>query len=547
MQPDPLFPTRTQPVQEAVPGAAIATEAVTREEANKLAGSVLLARLNGLDPPQGRPLKAEERTQLADPFAKLLLTNGIFPLTLAELLLVLSRLDGTPDGLPGQRMFVIAEAGQIFWNESSSRLPRGVRYVVTRNRNGDTGADILVSTRPPSDSREAFLQVAAWDNQNRVFQYYERIGETWFWEGNSWHALSEPTRGHGPFDSHVNGAPVMKELKLPWLHWDSGSQGIPLESFPPDHPLHTDPLFQRRESAELLEKQIVRPAISRWTRARLDHVLSEASGVMAPEALLRHITSATTVNITSSTQRSVGLEAELDLPLTFFFDRDALVNRLGLEVPIPRIMVARGNYESALVDLGIALRHKASGFVQPGDAFFAWPVPERALEDQLVTAELVRRGILSASFVLALLLVDFPNPLDSPARESLLAYVPSGPLPVSEIEPRMRAAIERAAANVSPEAPPAVVARALALDEPKLRSQAVDSIGAFLQTVQRRAATRDGVLDYMRLAAVRRRAFRRRKIAEFDLSLPFSAVIDDGPALALLADGTVVQRDDAVA
>jgi hypothetical protein len=177
----------------------------------------LKARLVGVDPYAGRDISPGELERLDDPLARLLLKRGTFPRTLQQLLDALNAFNGDPGGVPHQNVFFISEWGQIPLNSTTARYPRQIRYILTRGRNEIGAADILVSTAPPSDDAGIFLQVAAWDRTNEVFHFYERglRTSTWFWAGSSWDALAPPTRGKGPFDSHVNGAPVMKERKNP--------------------------------------------------------------------------------------------------------------------------------------------------------------------------------------------------------------------------------------------------------------------------------------------------------------------------------------------
>jgi hypothetical protein len=237
----------------------------------------------------------------------------------------------------------------------------------------------------------------------------------------------------------------MKELRLPWLNWNSVAQEIPLESFPLDHPVRTDPPFAARQSADILERRVVRPAVQRWTRARLDRTFAESGGIAAPRELVQHLLTTTTVNIASSEERSRGSKPEFGLPPTFFLDVETIVNQLGLEITGlgQAFQVRRPFYERALVAVGVALKDSDSGFRQDGDAFFAWPVPERAFEDCVVVAELVRRGVLSAGLALALLMVDPWNPIDSPQRARLIAYVPASRTAAAELEPAIRAALRR--------------------------------------------------------------------------------------------------------
>ena len=191
----------------------------------------LKARVAGLDSEAGRAMSDDERARLGDWFATNILRRGVFPVTLDDVKQAVDGLNNSADPRPREEIFAIAEAGQIRWSPATASLPRGIRYVVARGRAGESGADVLVSTRPPSASIEVFLQIAAWDDTARHFNFYERIGRAWYWEGNSWLALGEPTRGKGPFDSHVNGGLVMKELAQPWMHWESTSQPISVDFF----------------------------------------------------------------------------------------------------------------------------------------------------------------------------------------------------------------------------------------------------------------------------------------------------------------------------
>jgi hypothetical protein len=254
------YPTRSYPYRP-LPESESATAGFGAGSGAPGGPPELKARLVGVDPDAGRALTPAEFARLSDPFALLVLKRNKFPKTLQELLGIL---DADPAGLPAQRVFLVSEWGQIPLTGATQQFRRGLRYVIARGKAGAPGADLLISATPPSDSADVFLQVAGWDSVNEVFHYYERGegGATWFWEGDSWHALTAPTRGKGPFDSHVNGAPVMKELKEPWLHWSSNAQEIVRENFPPAHPVQRaseTTLFNTRQSAHLLQIQMSSP------------------------------------------------------------------------------------------------------------------------------------------------------------------------------------------------------------------------------------------------------------------------------------------------
>ncbi|KAL7948108.1 hypothetical protein V8C42DRAFT_316712 [Trichoderma barbatum] len=74
---------------------------------------------------------------------------------------------------------------------------------------------------------KSFLQVASWDGL--TFRFYQsdfpnddRRNQSWTYFGESMEAFG-PSEYLGPFNGHVNGACIMKELHTPWLHWFGGA------------------------------------------------------------------------------------------------------------------------------------------------------------------------------------------------------------------------------------------------------------------------------------------------------------------------------------
>jgi hypothetical protein len=116
------------------------------------------------------------------------------------------------------------------------------------------------------------------------------------------------------------------------------------------------------------------------------------------------------------------------------------------------------------------------------------------------------------------------------------------------LQAKMLQSIEAAAGATGTNSEEAEIVRFMALREGDWQAEAERRVTALVDAVEARAKTRDGAIDYLRLADSRRRAFRRnRHLAEFDLSLPFSSVADGAPAVELLPDGTVVQRPETTA
>ncbi len=543
------FPTRQYPYRRDVAnGLELAVESTSATPADGLTAGNIYRFVLGIDQ-QPRPMTTDEiQKELNDAFAVLLLRTGIFPQTLRAVLQSLDAINNdASNGLPDQRSFLVADGGQIHWSAETAAVPRSFRFAISRSRNGRTG--LLISTGTNFDSTSEFLQALAWDPVNAVFNYYERRGGVWVWAGNSWHSLAPPSRGKGPFDSHVNGSLVMKELKFPWTHWHSQSSAITDDVLPPNDPLRNESLWRNKSGAEDFELSVVRPGIEQWTRTRIKASISDpTNGILKDsDKLLWHLFESTTFNLiaSSSQSRSVTPDSQVRLPMTFFFNSDVLLDLIELE---PDISVPQASGDAYLQSLQSFDFHlKTEGFRQDGDTHVAFLVPEFAFEDLAVISELIQRKCLTNKFVACVLMIDFANPVSSLRRAALMKYVPPA-ASFREGRCNLEAVI---VANLEAE-----VATRLALNEDisqtteqefldnwrlgdDWREQFSRRIEAYMARVQDRLLTQDGFNDCVRLAESRRREFRRRPLAEFDLTLPVTNIPLDAPELQMLADGTV--------
>jgi hypothetical protein len=472
---------------------------------------------------------------LADPMG-ILLHQGKFPLTVHDLLAALDAA-GT---LPLQRSYLVSEAGQIPSTAASS-LHRDRRFAITRARAATV--DLLISTGATGDPATTFLQVMGWDDPGGRFNYYMRLDQAWVWAGDSYSALAPESRGQGCFDSHVNGSMVMKELKQPWLHWQSMNATILVG---PDDPLRREPLYHSLSGAEDLELT-VRAGVSRWTAARLKHAVTPEQQVSDLDRLLRQLCTTTTVNLASSVTASSTVANNpakpLSLPLGFWLNVDLLLNDLGIParfvppgVPGQLYLDSLARYDFALVE---------GEFRQSGDTFFAFVVPEAAFEDIELVNQMVRRGFISAHFAASVLMVDFPNPVFSAARATLLAYVPT----TATMDPagggvsqQVAEAIVQAAGNLPAESPEAQFAENWQLAETQWRDVFAARIQNYMTAVTLRIGTTGGFDDYVRLAESRRREFKPRLLNEFTLTLPVTNIPPDAPLLQMNLDGTISKK-----
>lgn len=467
-----------------------------------------------------RPLGADEVAAFGDPFTRNLLLRGVVPMTLAELS---AAIDALPAGeaRPLRKLYVVAEGAPF--QAAHPAVPLNARLVLTWQKDAATAPDLLLSTSSELNERDSLLQLIAWSETQGAFHFFERGAAGWAWAGNSFHALEPGSRGQGPFDSHINGGLVMKELKAPWLHWHSQSGGIPRELVFGSPEARNHPLFARLEGAEVLE-QAVRTGIRRWTRRRIRSHL-QAGSLSQVEWYARQVLWTTSVNIVSSevVARRLDTVAELALPRTFFFDEDGIreaASQLDENVDVTpghEFVVDGRAYRAALAALGMqveaGLEKDPPVAAVAGDTEFAFAVPERAFEDQAVIAELMRVEVLSPRLALCLLMVDFSNPVFSPVRAALLAHFPAG-IAAGNAGAALDQHVIRSARQAAGEA--AAEQQLLALwDDPDLLGAVQRRLASFAAAVQARLRTADGLRELLQLADSRRKAFRERALNEF--------------------------------
>jgi hypothetical protein len=471
-----------------------------------------------------------------------------FPLTLRLLLAALDQLAGTPEALPDQLVFLVADGGHVRWTPETDQLKRSFRFAVARGR-GEFPLLVSSSTAIDSPANEAFLQVIGWDAVHEVFHYYERLNGTFFWAGMSEHALEDATRGQGPFDSHVNGSLVMKELRAPWIHWHAPQAGINEEAFAPDDHLPREPLFTSRVTAERLEMEVVRPGIRRWNDARVRKAVG-ADGVWRHvRRFLRQAAFDTTVNLATSETASRLLtdDSRLQPPLSFFVNRDTLFDTLGLapdDPAVATVSIPGALYRQCLRRYDV---HRTDGSMRiEGDSHFAFLIPEPAFEDTHLVEAMVQAGLLTPRFVACLAMTDFCNPVFSSRRAALLRYVPEevrGAAPGEELQSRFVEAVGAAvAAGEHGAGGPGSAEREFLANWSVAAYEAVflQRITGYFAALQAGMADPDVVDGWFRLAEYRRRRFGKRRLAEFALTTPRTNIPVDAPPLRMTAHGRAV-------
>lgn len=465
------------------------------------------------------------KEELHDPFMNLLLKQGILPLSLSQLLQALEATKTVKE----RKIFHIAEGGQIPWSNMAAKLNRSFRlaiYIET-SHNED---DIYISTGINVNSLDDFLQLMAWDNTKKGFNFYERRG-TWIYAGNSRDSLHPNTRGLGPFSGHVNGSPVMKELESPWSHWHSSEAEISEEVFSKEDPFVKSSFFEERKKADSFEK-IVKAGISRWNTARIEN-----SDLCIPPYFMRQILDTTTINL-RSLSKSIPLDGistgSISIPATYFYNAKSF-SILGLDVAIPNPKIARGAYLDCIRALNFRLKDSSSGFDQPGDTHFPLVAPEPPHEDSDLLDKMLRQKIIDRKFAACLLMIDFPNPVFSIARKSLLKYVPAV---LDNFSNLMIAAILRSPKENTPESEFAKLWNLVQQDGWEMVF--INRIKAYLYNVQETLKTLEGLLSFVKLLEYRKYLFRKQPIYEFPLTLPTTDISRQTPPLEMTESGAII-------
>lgn len=498
----------------------------------------------GSDDRPNKLSQQEATQQLGDRFAQLVLLQDVFPRTAGEVLDAIEQAVPPGDPLRVQRFFLVGEGTQIA-PMPGVEVNRSLRFLATVGE-GPGGPDIMLSAFNPDHGT---VELMAWDLAEGGFNYYRTVGTSsaWVFAGNSRHALTAPTRDNGPFESHKSGHFLMKELRLPWVHWDSPQARVVPSIFDEENLLnHPWVANLAPGGAYTLEEDVAIPAIRRWTKARLEALVS-GNSEETPRRVLEQVLTTLTVNLASSNTSSVaattGAVPTVDLPETFFVDSAALSGVLDLAPP-PRPFVPSTVYAESLRTFDVRLTDGAA-FERPGDTHFAFVVPERAFEDTDTLRQAMERGIVSRRLAACLLMVDFPNPIFSEKRQRLLEHVPDIAFrETDDFSQTVADAIRSSTAASQPGTAEHEFAQLWDVGqnfEDGFNELLQDYYTAFAE----RLGTQEGFDDYMRLAESRRNVVRGTP-PDFDDRMP----IAESPLLfsrtnipprerIMLADGTV--------
>jgi hypothetical protein len=378
------------------------------------------------DPPQ--PMTDEERAALSDPFFQLVLQNRTDVTTLPAIRQLLKA--------SGQSVFVVDERIKDA-DQRPDGKPALRRAIITPQGDGNLNQNVMLSMlfNPEQFPSSNFIEVMGWDEQQGRFNFYKfdqsggEAAPSWKFRGSSQDAdlLSVENRRGTCMQCHINGGTVMKELFLPWNHWDSFSDKIPYlipgtASWPiaraADSPL------KDLDGAQTLETATILPTITRFNQRRIDALKSPNGQAIADaRRLLKPLFVTTEFNLISSDTLSPlhpfapppsGSNQTVTIPDSFFIN-SAVLQRLG-------IFASFGSFANlGSQDYAHLVRQTktALGGRQPGDTNFAWFGPEASFIDSDFVGQLIDQEIVPRNFVAAVLAIDLETPILSGDRARL--------------------------------------------------------------------------------------------------------------------------------
>ena len=142
-------------------------------------------------------------------------------------------------------------------------------------------------------------------------------------------------------------------------------------------------------------------------------------------------------------------------------------------------------------------------------------------------------------------MVDFPNPVFSPARAKLFQYMPAAAAldpATGGLSQQIAVVISEAAEGRPANSPEAEFKANWELPESEWQNVFASRIESYLAAVSVHISSAAGFDDYVRLAESRRREFKRMRLNEFSLTLPVTNIPPSAPFLQMQPDGTIREK-----
>jgi hypothetical protein len=543
--------------------------------------------------------------------------------------------------------FVVADGAHVdrakIPGDDKSWFDAHVRLITTVVPATERGTMFFIVGSDEVKNPARFLQAMSWDG--KAFHYYavEKINDGdrgWTYQGSSADAFTDGDNYNaaylGPFNGHVNGACIMKELHRPWMHWHVGARHISdcmtqtqiefLKTIP--YLSRDNGLFQGAsvKPADSLEG-VIGPLVTTWSdnRAKKDFTYHDDAGRIRPLELpqnvhrwMAHLLLTTTVNFASA-NFNTNDDTKWNAPQDHFFNSELLANAdYSSLVPdtTPSFSYSLEHYHDIIKDLRISLLQEAHGPVpvpgvpsvklapgtlgggkqtdshdvtdflevatdtegidiqfvtlqssledaagvmsmqSPSNRFFLFSAAAADQDDGGPIASVAAfplnggdddnpspKRLISEKAVRTILALDFCNPVYSWRRGVLMQYLPAETkLKASktdyDLEENFVAAIRESSYAGQEDSPENGFLKIY--DAGADKGTINESISNYMDVVNERIGTRDGLKDYLMLAESRRRLYRPLPLNENGVQLPYAiALPTDWKPIEMMEDGTV--------
>lgn len=401
------------------------------------------------------PLSSQQRDKLADPFFNLVLRDHADITNLSALEELIQ-----PDKTKRQA-FVVDE------KIADPTLGQSRRSVLTYS--GRNGTELLnsnvmfsVSFNSNQFPDQQVVEAWGWDKKQGQYNYYKLDQQgtgslSWKFRGSSDNAdkLTVVERNGTCMQCHVNGAPIMKELLRPWNNWhslDFPATYLQTSSVAPWLVAQDSKIDGRLKGGENFERLIAAP-IRDFNRIKISNKLqidnngrpiTDSDGlqkVIDGKTLLKPLFATTEFNIISADRPRSGLHPfpaittdgpteNVKVPNSFFLNANLIsggtpLQYKGLEIRDSQTFddiadLTLDEYKDLVIQSQVKL-----GGRKPGDAVFAWLVPEPSHIDNDLVDQLMRQGVVTPEFVSAVMAIDLENPILSERRQKLLDSIPN--------------------------------------------------------------------------------------------------------------------------
>ncbi|MCR9163591.1 MAG: hypothetical protein ACE37F_15715 [Nannocystaceae bacterium] len=349
-------------------------------------------------------------TELNDPFADMLkLGEPGCPSTRAEMMERFRNTDtegceGTADGL---RTAVVTETGQLAPESTNS-----FRLVTTRQCADRERHELVFSVFGANESRlPDSVEIMALDRDAGEFNYYTVEGGEVAFHGSSTDILKGDAGRCAA--CHTGGGLVMKELRSPWIHWESpastpGAAAI-LDA-------HADDLGSRFTGSSM--ESVTKAGNREWNETRINTML-QPEGDFTPADLLQPLFCGSEFNLdtaATSTSRISRLPENL-------FGHCLLTGDSceGTHSGESRgVSIDQETYDAALEAAGGRVQGTSAN-----DTIFALAFVEPAVGDINYLSQLRTMGVIDRDLTRDVLSIDFTRPVESEERCELLAFAPS--------------------------------------------------------------------------------------------------------------------------